>query len=113
LPTDESGRGIRSRDIRRIRRVLEDGVAPLGDVLDSDLVAARQGLGTILDGKVRFTPIDLAEGMRGMRTYRFEAKLMLGGILGATRQNGVDVPDGICTLLFPRFQVLAIVKPAA
>jgi hypothetical protein len=26
--------------------------------------------------------------------YRFEAKLTLGGILGATRQNGVDVPNG-------------------
>ena len=59
---------------------------------------------------MRFTPIELPTGTR---TYRFEAKLSLGRILSATRQNGVDVPDGICTLLFPPFRVLVSVKRAA
>ncbi len=74
-------------------------------------MAARRALATLLDGKVRFsTPMQLdAE----TRTYRFQAKLTLGRILGATRQNNGDVPDGICTLLFPCFQLLAIVKRAA
>ncbi len=44
-----------------------------------DNVAARQALATILDGKVRFTPIE-----RDTRPYRFEAKLTLGRILEAS-----------------------------
>ena len=96
LAAIETAGGIRPLDVRRMRRVLEDGLARLGDVLESDRASARRALGTILDGKVRFTPVDLAADTR---TYRFEAKLTLGRILGATRQNGVDVPDGICTPL--------------
>ncbi len=88
----------------------EDGLGQLGDVLASDQVAARKALASILDGKVRFTPIDLAADTR---TYRFEAKLTLGRILGATRQNNGDVPDGICTLLFPPLLLRVNVKRAA
>ena len=58
----------------------------------------------------RFTQIALPYGTR---TYRFEATLALGRILGITRQNDEDVPEGVCTLLFPRFQLLTIVKLAA
>ena len=82
----------RPLDLRRMRRVLEDGLGRLGDVLASDHVAARRALATILSGKVRFTPVELAPETR---TYRFEANLTLGRILGATRQNNGDVPDGI------------------
>jgi hypothetical protein len=93
-----------------MRRVLEDGLGRLGDVLASDQVAARQALATILDGKVRFTPIDIAADTR---TYRFEAKLTLGRILGATRQNNGDVPDGIWPLLQQPIHVVLTVKEAA
>jgi hypothetical protein len=110
LVASEGSGAVRPFDPRRMRRVLEAGLGRLGDVLASDQVAARQALATILDGKVRFTPIDIAADAR---TYRFEARLTLGRILGATRQNNGDVPDGICSLLFPRFQLLAVVKRAA
>lgn len=76
----------------KLPRPLEDGLGRLGDVLASDPIAARHALATILDGNVRFTPVDLAADTR---TYRFGAKLTLGRILGATRQNNGDVPDGI------------------
>ncbi len=82
----------RPADVRRMRRLLEDGLDRLGEVLASDHVGGRQALATILEGKVLFTPIELTPDTR---TYRFEANLTLGRILGATRQNGVDVPDGI------------------
>ena len=65
------------------RIVLEKRLSPLGDVLASDQVAARQALAMILDGKVRFTPVEFTADAR---TYRFEAKLALGRILGATRR---------------------------
>ncbi len=92
LAASESASTIRPLDFKRMRRVLEDGLGRLSDVLASDHVAARQALATILDGKVRFTPIDLGSDTR---TYRFEAQLTLGRIRGATRQNNGDVPDGI------------------
>jgi hypothetical protein len=59
--------------------------------------------------KVRFTPVGAAD----TRTYRFEAKLTLGRILGATRQNNGDVPDGIGPLLRQPFRVVFTVKQAA
>lgn len=60
-------------------------------------------------GKVQFTPIALAPDTR---TYRFEANLTLGRILGATTQNRVD-PDGDCTALFAPMRLVTIVKRTA
>lgn len=74
-----------------MHRVLEDGLGRLGEVRASDTGTARQALATILDGKVQFTPIALEPNTR---TYRFEANLTLGRILGATQQNNGDVPNG-------------------
>ena len=79
-------------------------------MLSSEPTLARQALNQLFVGKVRFTPVDLGAGTR---TYRFEANLSLGRLGAAVAQNDGDVPDGICTLLFPRFQLLVIVKQAA
>jgi len=95
---------------RRVRRLLEDGLSRLGEVLASDTAAARRALVGLLADKVRFTPTELPSGER---TYRFDANLSLGRLFGSVAQNSVGVPDGICTLLFPRFQLLTIVKLAA
>ena len=59
---------------------------------------------------MRFTPVDI-DG--GGQTYRFEATLSLGRIGAAVAQNDVDVPAGICTLLFPPLRVFVTVKRAA
>jgi hypothetical protein len=89
---EQTAEVLRPGDLRRMRRLLEDGLGRFGEVLASDHVAARQALGSILEGKVRLTPV----GVRpDIRTYRFEANLPLGRIIGSTAQNGVDVPDGI------------------
>jgi len=87
-------RTLTELDARRVRRVFDDGLARLGDVLQSDTAATRQALSQILAEKVCFTPIALP---CGTRTYRFEATLALGRILGITRQNDEDVPEGVCT----------------
>ncbi len=59
---------------------------------------------------IQFTPIALPTGKR---TYQFEAKLALGQVTSLVRQNHVNVPDGICTLLQVSFRVVTIVKRAA
>jgi hypothetical protein len=79
-------------DRQRARRVLQEGLSRLGDVLSSEPILARQALAEMLADKVRFTPVDLGGGTR---TYRFEANLSLGRIGGGVAQNDVDVPDGI------------------
>jgi len=94
----------------RLRRRLEEGFSQLGDVLSSEPTLARQALNQLFVGKVRFTPVDVGAGAR---TYRFEANLSLGRLGAAVAQNDGDVPDGIWTLLFTRFQLLTIVKRAA
>jgi hypothetical protein len=59
---------------------------------------------------VGFTPVDLAADTR---RYRFEGKLTLGRLLGATRQNNGDVPDEIWPLLRQPIHVVLTVKEAA
>jgi hypothetical protein len=59
---------------RRIRRLLEDGLSRLGEVLTLDTAAARRALVGLLADEVRFTPIELSSGER---TYRFDANLSL------------------------------------
>jgi len=86
-----SGRPLTELDARRIRRVLDDGLSRLGEVLQSDPAATRQALTRLLAEKVRFTPTALPAGAR---TYQFEANLALGRILATTRQNDEDVPTG-------------------
>lgn len=60
-------------DARRMRRVLEDGLSRIGDVMRSDVAASRQALAKL----IRFTPLELPSGDR---TYRFEGNLALGQI---------------------------------
>jgi hypothetical protein len=78
-------------------------------VLGFDRLAARQALATILDGKLKFTPVMAAD----IRTYRFEAQLTLGRILATARQNRVDVPDGISTLFCLDVPIVGTVKAVA
>ena len=67
-------------------------------------------MAALLPERIRFTPVAL---LTGERMYQFEAKLALGKITSLVRQNGVNVPEGVCTLLQATFRVVAIVKPAA
>ncbi len=71
---------------------------------------ARRALVGLLADKIRFTPTELPSGER---TYRFAANLSMGRLLGSVTQNSVDVPDGICTLLFPTLPLRMNVKRAA
>ncbi len=88
---------------------IEEGFSRLGEVLSSAPHLAREALSKLFVDKVRFTPVDVD----GQRTYRFEAKLSLGRIDAAVAENDGYVPDGVCTLLLPRFSVLVVVKRAA
>ena len=72
-------------------RVLEDHLSHLSDTLRKDLVSARQALSTLLVGRVKFTPVELANGSR---TYELEAELTLGKVISAVAQT-CNVPDGI------------------
>ena len=92
LARGNAGRSTSELEARRLRRVLEEGLSCLDEVLHSDMTAARQALRLILPEKVLLTPIDLPSGVR---TYQFEGRLALGRIASTIRQNHVDVPDGI------------------
>jgi hypothetical protein len=78
-----SARTATQLDTSRMRRVLEDGLSRLSDVLYADTSATRRALHEILAEKVSFMPIELATGER---TYRFNASLSLGRIVGSARQ---------------------------
>jgi DNA invertase Pin-like site-specific DNA recombinase len=97
-------------DPHQLDRVLAEHLGRFGEMLRGDVIKARQALQKLLVDRVRFTPITLPDGQR---TDRLEAELTLGRILTAEVNHKVHVPDGICTLLFPRFQLLTIVKLAA
>ncbi len=79
-------------DLGQLKRVLDDHLGRMGDVLRSNVIEARQALQKLLVDRVRFTPITLLDGRR---TYRLEAELTLGRILAAEVNNKVHVPDGI------------------
>jgi chromosome segregation ATPase len=96
LAETKERRAFSELDARRMRRVLEDGLSRIGDVLRSDVATSRQALAKLFADKVRFTPVQLASGDR---TYSFEGNLTLGQIASLTPQNGVNVPDGIRTRL--------------
>jgi hypothetical protein len=109
---DAAGRPATTKqtDLARVDRLLVDQLDRFGEVMRGDVVRARRALQQLLVERIRFTPIHI---LNVQRTYRLEATLSLGGMLGADTRSRGHVPDGICTLLFPRFPLLAVVKRAA
>jgi DNA invertase Pin-like site-specific DNA recombinase len=83
--------GSSPRDMKQVWGVLEDLLSNLRETLRSDIVAARRALSTLLVGRVRFTPLNLENGVR---TYELKAELTLGTVLSFAAQT-CNVPDGI------------------
>lgn len=79
-------------DFEHLDRVLDDHLGRIGEVLRSDVVAARHALQKLLVDRVRFTPITLPDDRR---TYRLEAQITLDRVLAAEVNNKGHVPDGI------------------
>ncbi|MBI4516730.1 MAG: recombinase family protein [Deltaproteobacteria bacterium] len=79
-------------DLRRIERLVTKFVEPLGEMLRSDLVAARAALRKLIANRVVFTPTATENGDR---TYLVEAKLTLERVIPAPAVNSGSVPDGI------------------
>jgi len=65
-------------DLGRIQREVTRGLARFEDLLRGDVPHARQALKTILVNRVKFSPMDTADGRR---TYSFEGELVYNGIV--------------------------------